>query len=136
MGCTFFKDDFFNAKKNLPNWKLYALSTQIDSFENLEGDKILGLAQVSKDSPQAINLEYLQVKPEYTHNNSLPNFKHVGSGIIDCLKNLNHVARINVISILEEIDFYIMNGFVFDLDILNESNLFWKRDLKKSDFED
>lgn len=126
-----FKSIFFHAKQKSPNWKLYALTTQEDNYDKLKADNILGFAQTSIYIPSMINLEYLQVNPEYTYKNKQAIFKHIGSSIIDCLKNLESVSRINVTSILEEIDFYIKNGFFYDLDIFQESNLFWQRESTK-----
>ena len=129
--APFLNSIFSHAKRKLPNWKLYALTTQEDNYDKLKTDDILGFAQTSKYTPSMINLEYLQVKPEYTHRNKQTQFKHIGSSIIDCLKNLENISRIDVTSVLEEVDFYILNGFSFDIDILNESNLFWERNKKR-----
>ena len=134
--AAFLKSVLKNVEKKLPNWKVYTLTIQNNDFNNIDSEKILGIAQTSKQDSQSINLEYLQVRPEYTHLNSQRKFKQVGSSIIDCLKKIECVTRINVVSILEEVDFYILNGFFYDMDILQESNLFWQRKSRKSDFID
>ena len=90
--------------------KFFALTNQKASLEKLHADEILGLAETGIKGDKTININYLQVHPQYIH--LLPDpplFKRLGSAILDCLKAANTKIKLN--STPGAVSFYERNGF-------------------------
>lgn len=81
---------FSRAKKlksGAGNSKIYALTRQINCFETLDENKILGLAEITPLTQKDIFINYLQVNPENVYAIQ-PQFKKVGTRILDSLKEM------------------------------------------------
>lgn len=87
----------------------YALTKQNDRFERLNPDNVLGIAMTSKISDNKVELEYLQVHPQYIYSFDPPYFKRIGSAILQGLKNL--YSHILVKSAPSACSFYEFNDF-------------------------
>ena len=96
---------------------LYILTSQTDNFDNLEPDKILGLAEISEWSRRVVNLNFLQARP-----NNLE-YKRIGSGILDCIKEKYDKILLSAAEGTDE--FYKKNGFVRQSEF--EGRYVWKR---------
>ena len=99
------------------NGDIYALTTQTDSFEKLDPDKILGMAAISENNPYEIFLSNIIARPDdITHNK-------VGTTILDKLKNM--YDSIELFSNEGVEGFYIRNGFRKVEDY--KSHYLWKK---------
>lgn len=72
---------------NVGDYKIYALTKQLNNFENLDADKILGLTEITPSTPKDIFINYLQVNPENVYAIQ-PQFKKIGTRILDSLKEM------------------------------------------------
>ncbi len=99
-----------NESKYYENNKVYALTSQTDSFEKLDDDKILGLVHVSPIEQNSLFIEHLQVKPDIIFVNK-PEYKGVGTGILDSLKELTNKITLFPTKDKSVRDFYERNGF-------------------------
>lgn len=105
---------------------VYALTLQKDSFEKLEPDEFLGVAEITNEDNE-VCLEYLQTNPQYMYDEDMTErkFKGVGKTILDSIKNLQHIKTIIVHPLFSVISFYEDNGFLMGK---NESTMIWKKD--------
>ena len=108
---------YFNAqfafKRNNINSEdmgVFALTEQNDKYEFLDARKVLGLAEVSKKEHFNAELEYLQVNPQFLNKLDKPEFKHIGTAILDCLKEFYNSIKLN--SSPNAKSFYIRNEFI------------------------
>ena len=108
----------YNIKNRyISSAKVYALTSQTDSFEKLDPDKILGMTAVDENSPFDIYLSDIIVNPDdKTH-------KKVGTTILNKLKNIYDVIDLNAIAGVD--GFYLRNGFKKAYD--HRSHYYWKR---------
>ena len=67
--------------------RFFALTTQHDRFDNLNFKQILSLAQVKTESKGEQYIEFLQVDPENSNKSEEPEFSHIGTAMLNCLKN-------------------------------------------------
>lgn len=100
-----------NKSKYYMDHDIYALTSQKSDFENLDGDKILGLVHTSPYIDKTTLIEHLQIKPAFVYD-SIPEYKGVGTGILNSLKLL--ADKISSFSASEQSvkNFYTKNGFV------------------------
>lgn len=96
--------------KSADGIKIYTLTSQGDSFEKLNPDKILGVIEIEDAAPFHIHINRFQTKPEYIYGYK-PEYKGVGTSILNSLKEM-----CNKISAISEDDkstrsFYERNGF-------------------------
>lgn len=99
--------------------EIYALTSQQANFENLQANKILGLAEIRLDeNPKNTLLHYLQVRPGAKHVNQKHkvNYKYVGTTILKSLKNIYKDISLFADSDNNVIKFYKKNGFIDDFD--------------------
>lgn len=105
--------------------KIYALTSQGDSFEKLNPDKVLGVIETEDVSPLNIHINRFQTKPEYVYDYN-PEYKGVGTAILNSLKE-----RFNKMTAISMPDqsvrrFYERNGFY---ESLKGSNFYtWYKD--------
>ncbi len=106
---------------------IYLLTSQLDDFEKLDNNEILGLAQMEINNNEN-NLHFLQVKPSSTFLRAGRGYKKVGAGIITSLKKL-YRHNISLISTTKAVNFYIAQGF----ELISEEMLKfgWKMGKKK-----
>ena len=96
--------------KSADGIKIFALTSQSDSFEKLNPDKILGVIETEDTAPFHIHINRFQTKPEFVYGYK-PEYKGVGTAILNSLKEMY-----NKISAISEADkytrsFYERNGF-------------------------
>ena len=90
--------------------RIFALTSQGDSFEKLNPDKILGVIETEDMAPFHFHINRFQVKPDYVYKRDLE-YSGVGTSILNSLKKM-----CNKISAISESDqsvrnFYERNGF-------------------------
>ena len=101
-------------KTNNSPVRIYALTSQMKDFDNLRPDNILGLVE-TENNKNALEINHLQVNPEFLPSIEPPKYRHVGSGILDSLKNLYNKV-IELTSVYTATNFYEKNGFeIFDI---------------------
>ena len=93
------------------NSKFYALTLQEDSFEKLDPKKILGITEVVEHDDK-ITINFLQVDPENKRNAPLAKYLHIGSRVIDSIKNIYEKTVIDLKSTKSARKFYTAVGFV------------------------
>lgn len=126
--CTFAGQIFYDATKTNKPISVYAITTQTDCFEKLKPKEILGIAETTETYKKA-NLEYIQIHPEYTYNetDSKRKFTGVGTALLDMIKGLKNLQQIKVTSVFQTIPFYEKNGFTIS-NMDDEGTLIWKKD--------
>lgn len=103
--------------------KFYALTSQYGGYENLDGNKILGVAQVYKESGNAVEIEFLQTNPQYKYGIENRKVKHIGKAITQSLKEIFKGNEISLFSTKVGKPFYKKLGF----EIVEESLMRLKR---------
>ena len=98
-----------NDNQSCDDMGIFALTRQRENFEELNPDDILGVAEISKFENGEIELDYLQVHPQYIYSFDPPYFKRIGSAMLQGLKNL--YSHILVKSAPSACPFYIINDF-------------------------
>lgn len=119
--------DVNNANKGYfkkESFRVFALTSQKEGFENLDSRKVLALAEIEKTSDNNIFLEYLQVDPTIVYATGIPLIKRCGSAVLDSLKQLFSDKSIFLNSRTEK--FYTKNGFVK----IRQNQYFWNKLLK------
>ncbi|MBO6088373.1 GNAT family N-acetyltransferase [bacterium] len=117
--------DMIFKEKSADGIKIYALTSQGDSFEKLEPDRILGVIETEDNAPFHIYINRFQVKPDYVYKRDLE-YSGIGTAILNSLKEM-----CNKISAISERDeyvrkFYERNGFYETSD---KSNFYtWYKD--------
>ena len=91
--------------------RFFALTTQHDRFDNLNFKQILSLAQVKTESKGEQYIEFLQVDPENSNKSEEPESPHIGTAMLNCLKNIFIDKTIELDSVKSAISFYLRNGF-------------------------
>lgn len=89
--------------------RIFAVTEQNDKFEKLNGEKILGLTEVSTRKPKEYYISYIQVNPRNVFSIS-PEFKRVGTKILDSIKSFANRILLSPSSHDTAI-FYEQNGF-------------------------
>lgn len=111
-----FKDSIFGARNHF-----YALTTQKDSFDTFEAEKVLALAEFCDNDVENCNeLKYIQVKP-----NAKPNYKKIGSGLLDAIKKIHSTKSIKAFLDTNVIPFYEQNGFKQEFDPYERTKYVW-----------
>ncbi len=103
-----------SGKKN----HIYILSKQNGNFENLNENDVLGLAHmVNDDGPFTPELRFFEVKPDFKYGSKSREYKHIGEGIIESLKQIYNDS-IRLISSYSAANFYEKQGFeIIDTDL-------------------
>jgi hypothetical protein len=99
-----------NDSKYYRNHKIGALTSQMDNFEHLDPEKILGLVSYNPSDKGGLHISNLQVNPKYLYESD-HDYAGIGTGISDSLKELTD--RISVYPAIEQSvrKFYKMNGY-------------------------
>lgn len=108
-----------NGSKYYKDYEIYALTSQNNDFKNLDSDKLLGLVSMSKEHDGSFLIEHIQANPKHVRSIE-PEFKGIGTGILNSLKLLYnkifcYPAREDYV-----INFYIKNGFCKEPNCLNQ----------------
>lgn len=113
--------------------EIYALTVQSKNFNRLKPGKILGLAEMRKDSsrPKEDWLYYLQVNPDAMNVNSdgKNSYKHVGSSILKSLKKIYSDMFLYSEDNPNIEKFYQNNGFIEDY--ILERHYHWSSNIFK-----
>lgn len=91
------------------NSRFFAITTQKKNLKHLDHKLILGLAEMELSDPKTPFLEYLQVHPNFIGQLFESKCKHIGTAILDSLKNM--YSSITLHSTDSALDFYKKNGF-------------------------
>ncbi len=108
--CRAFKEYHDKIKINEAE-KFYALTSQYGGYQNLDGNKILGVAQVYKEARDSLEIEFLQTNPQYKYGIENRKIKHIGKAITLSLKKLYKNNKISLFSTTEGRPFYKKLGF-------------------------
>ena len=100
--------------------RIFAVTEQNDKFEKLNGEKILGLTEVSTRKPKEYYISYIQVNPRNVFSIS-PEFKRVGTRILDSIKSMADRIVLSPNS-RNTAKFYEENGFK----PCQDTNGFWE----------
>ena len=113
--------------------KIFALTSQQDTFEKLNPDNILGLVETEGVIPFNCHINRFQVKPDYVYKLNLE-YRGIGTSILNSLKKM-----FNKITLISEKDksvrnFYERNEFA---EHPNGSNFYiWYKDYFSSAFKE
>lgn len=116
-------ENFVDQKK----YKIFALTSQKNNYEELNPDKILGLSQMILTEGETPYLNYLQVNPDYIEQyDFLKNreYKGIGNGMLNALKKVYDSISLRAAS--SGLDsFYKKNSF----SLVNklDKKYFWKK---------
>lgn len=89
---------------------IFAITTQNKNYGKLNNKKILALAEVNTNLPDRINLDYIQVNPNYAYSLKSRKYKGIGSCMLNFLKQNFH-KPITLKSDFQVTDFYTQNNF-------------------------
>ncbi|MBR2386516.1 hypothetical protein IKA92_04385 [bacterium] len=89
---------------------IYAVTSQKDSFENLDKNKILG-AVVFDEGKKVNEIEALQVQPDNLGTSANNGYKKVGTSIVGTLQGMFATKPMEVTSAHDAIGFYQKCGF-------------------------
>ena len=94
--------------------KIYALTLQQDEFDKLEGDKILGLCEVTLLDKDKVEINFLQTKPEHKYNDNKSEYKHIGKSFVRMLQGIRFKtivvqAAYNAANFYEKMNFKIID---------------------------
>lgn len=96
----------------LSDKKIYALTLQKHNFEELDENKILGMAEITDADKNSIELNYIQVKPDIIYALRNQPYKKIGTRIIDSLKKIyNNKVILLTARAGKTGEFYVKNGF-------------------------
>ncbi len=109
--------------------KFFAITTQDNNFEELNPDKIKALAHVFETNKR-VDVVHLQVNPDLIYAITPPDYKHVGKGMIDCLKDKYNDKSISLISSPTATQFYVKQGFEKITDA--ENRLVWNKEAEEN----
>jgi hypothetical protein len=113
------------AGDDSPREKFFALTLQKDKFESLRADDVLGLALVDEYMGSSFFVDFLQVAPEHKHTVLEPHIKHIGTAILNSLKELLPIKNIFLDAVNSEIEFYKRNGFKIESSGSAETLMRW-----------
>ena len=91
--------------------KFYALTSQYGGYNNLDGNKILGVAQIYKEAGNSLEIEFLQTNPQYKHGIENRRIKHIGKAITQSIKSIYKDNDITLFSTRAGKPFYKKLGF-------------------------
>lgn len=86
------------------------ITRQKDNFDRLDASQVLGVAELTNKPPKEIELEFLQVHPQYLNSYRRPSIKNTGTAILNYLKEC--YDRIILKSSPNATFFYKKNGFI------------------------
>lgn len=105
------------------NVRYIGITRQKDNLDKLDASQVLGVAELTNKTSKEIELEFLQVHPQYLNSYYRPSIKNTGTAILNYLKEC--YDRITLKSSPNATFFYKKNGFT-QIDV--KKRLFeWKR---------
>ncbi len=112
-----------NDNQSCDDMGIFALTRQRKNFEELNPDDILGVAEISKFENGEIELDYLQVHPQYIYSFGPPYIKKIGTAIVNYLKETYETIKLSATS--SATLFYIKNGFTRVKE--NSNRFIWRK---------
>ena len=103
---------FYRPKESKPYF--YAITEQKKEFDKMDSSKILGLAEIQRNSKDLIRVLFFQVNPAYYYFEDNSKYRHIGTALMDSIKNLYNKSSIVVNPAFDAIEFYKKNGFKKD----------------------
>lgn len=93
--------------------KFFVLTNQKKDFAELNQDEILAMTEIS-DYPNSkkIGIEALEVHPDHNYWSENRNYKQIGSGLLDAIKQIFKGKEINLRSVDSALAFYYKNEFI------------------------
>lgn len=91
--------------------RFFAITEQADSLENIEPSKVLGLTETIQGNYDNIKIKFFLVDPKYQRGQKNAPFKHVGTSLLESLKELFPNKTFSGQSTPEAVKFYLANGF-------------------------
>lgn len=102
----------YNINQDNERTHLYAITTQKADFENLRSDEILGIAETKHPNiNEPVSLEYIQVSPDLQGVFYPSEYKHIGTAMLNFLKDRCKNKKIILTSAVNASKFYEKNGF-------------------------
>jgi ribosomal protein S18 acetylase RimI-like enzyme len=86
----------FKTKKDDEHTHFYAITKQVNGFDNLKNNDILGLVQVRRQQDDSGEIKFLQVAPKFQKINKKRGFKSIGSKLVE-----------NILSVMREKTIYL-----------------------------
>ncbi len=131
IGGDGFAYDICKAINNGVKDRFFVLTTQSDNFDKLDHNQILSMAQVKTEKEGESFVEYLQVDPENFRTAENPEFRLIGTAMLNSLKKIFYNKSILLDSVRNAISFYLKNGFV-DMGITDEGErrMLWNQTLE------
>jgi len=127
-------DDLAKNEDDNPADKIYAITTQKDRFSKLDSDRIEAVAHVFETNKR-VQLVYLQVNPDLIYGWKNPDYKYVGKGMIDSLKDKYHDRSIILVPSKTAEKFYEKQGFEYFND--GENRMIWNKQAEEqSEYKD
>jgi hypothetical protein len=96
--------------------KIYALTLQKKNFDKLYPEDVLGLTEVWQKDWGA-NVKYLETNPEYSDRVMFPQYKGIGTGIMDMIKE--RFSHFKLFAVYSAANFYEKMG----LELINPARL-------------
>jgi len=123
--CDTFADLIHGALNN-DIIKIFALTAQKSDFDKLDSNKILGLVEFEKVNDKVNHINYIQTGKNFSYYTDMPEYKYVGSTLLDKLKERYPQQDILLLSAKAN-DFYKKNGFENLYETAAENNYFlWR----------
>lgn len=76
------------------DFKIYALTKQVENYDSIKADDILGLVEINQTDKNKIHIDYLQTDPKQVYA-AEPEYSGIGSRILDSLKNIYETITLN-----------------------------------------
>ena len=119
-----------NNSKYYKNNKIFVLTTQLEDFDKLDDEKILGIIHVNELEPKHYFGEHIEVKPDIVYTVT-PEYKGVGTAMDKSVKKLCNKMSIFPLKLKSVRNFVKRNGYV---ECPQKTNLFvWSRDVFERD---
>lgn len=129
----FLRSIYNNLSRYNDKFKIFALTTQKQNFEELNANKILGVALVERKPDGVLYLDYLQTNPKYIREKVLfPKYKNIGTAMLNCIKQMPNIKCIKAVSVPTAFDFYLKNDFKPEHNLLDDFSIIWRKNCKKS----
>ena len=96
-----------NRNKN----KVYAITTQKENLSEPDDRKILGMAEIEDADKPIVELSHIQVKPAIIYALENPEYKYIGTSILNVLKSIYTGIKLTSLNDQSVINFYLKNGF-------------------------
>lgn len=108
--------DYVKNYKKLDNasyqHEFYVLTKQNDKKQKLNTEDILGIIEYTHDKNKKYDyIDFLQVNPEYMRKKRGRDIKHIGSALLDFIKNKKGFKNIYLDTVPNAVNFYLKNEF-------------------------